>query len=148
MGRPTEPEPEHLDIEFMPFPIKIQKHGGWTWEKLLNPVRAAPGSPARIRTHAKEANAKAEVRRIKARLAEKCPYEKWEFRVLHIHDTSANVGVFACYHGVMSEKERHEQVIRKKQYSERAKRSAVKRRLNRQEPIDNVAMIRPSPRYR
>lgn len=147
---PSEPEPDHLDIEFTPWPLTIKKTGGWSWEKLLNPVRAAPGSPARIRTHAKVDNAKAEVRRIKQRLEEKCPYEKWEFRVLHIHDTSANCGIFACYHGIMSEAERHEQAIRKKQYSERAKKSAVKRALNRQvkDEIDNVTLIRPNPRYR
>ena len=149
MGRvPSEPEPEFLDIEFMPLPIVIKKTGGWKWENLLKPVRAAPGSSARIRTHAKIENAKAEVRRIKARLEEKCPYENWEFQVLHLQDNSANVGIFATYRGILTEQQRHERMMLKKVYSERAKKSHVKRKLNRPDPIDNVSLIRPSPRYR
>lgn len=154
MGRgPSEPEPEALDIEFMPFPIKIVKTRNWRWERLLQPVRAAPGSPARIKTHAKIENAKKEVQRIKLRLRETCPYEKWEFRVLHINGTEANVGIFACYRGVMSETERHEDAIRRKQYSERGKKAAVTRALKKQvaDQVDNIAMIRPNPsraRYR
>jgi hypothetical protein len=145
------PQPDHLDIEFMPIPDRYAfKHRGWRWETLLKPVKAAPGSSARIRVHADkdrqraENNAKAEVRRIKARLEEVAPMEKWEFAVRQIDGTEGIVGTFATFLGMYSKSEKQDQILKRKEISERMKRAAVKKKLLAEIP-DNIALIRPAP---
>jgi hypothetical protein len=135
-------EPEALDIVFEPVPIPLkERHKGWRWETLLNPVRAAPGSSARIRVNPKVNNARAEIRRIRARLEEVCPMEHWEFNVRRLKDDSGMYGIFATYHGVMTHSEKQDMLIQRKKHSEEVRRGRMKKKLNA--PPDRAAIIRP-----
>jgi hypothetical protein len=158
MGRPPRPEPEKLDIQFMPIPKTWNKHhNGWKWEVLLRPVKAAPGSPARIRVHGgktpknAEYIAKAEIQRIKKRLEKVAPLENWEFQCRQIESTEGLVGVFAVYHGMLTQAEKQDQMLRRAEYSKRAKKAAEVRRARKAlapKPADNVTLLHPSPRGR
>jgi hypothetical protein len=116
-------------------------------------VKAAPGSPARIRVHGgktpknAEYIAKAEIRRIKNRLEKVAPLENWEFQCRQIESTEGLVGVFAVYHGMLTQSEKHDQMLRHAEYSKRAKKSAEVRRARKalQVKPDNVTAIHPRP---
>ncbi len=120
-----------------------RRHKGWKWEVLLRPVKAAPGSSARIRTHSTESGANAEVRRIKARLDVACPLERWRFEVGLIQDKSAVWGIWATYLGTMTPQERDEKVIRRMQHSKLVKAGLEKRKIKM--ALDPGQMTRPSP---
>jgi hypothetical protein len=137
-------EPESLEIEFMEAPQSLRRNSKtWRWEFLLRPVKAAPGSEARIRTHAKRGTADAEVRRIKWRLEQKTPMDKWRFRVRPLQDASAMYGIFATYQGVYTTREKQEAVIRSKEWSAKIKKARLANSLRT--PRDNVSLIRPNP---
>ena len=106
-----------------------KKQPGWKWETLLNPVRAAPGSSAKIRTHRNKTNADAEVRTIKKRMREARPLERWKFEARSMQDLSGEIGVFATYLGVMTEKERQEKDIASAAWSAKMKKAHAERKL-------------------
>ena len=108
-----EQEPEKLELLWEAPPKPVKPHKGWKWEVLLRPVKAAPGSPARIRTHLNEAAGRAEVRRIRDRLDKVAPLDKWEFNVFEINDRSGKWGTWATYHGQMTANERMEFVLKR-----------------------------------
>jgi hypothetical protein len=117
----------------MPVPVTAyKKQPRWKWETLLNPVRAAPGSPAKIRTHKKRGDAEAEIRAIKNRMREARPYEKWTFQARSMQDLSGEFGVFAIYQGIMSEQEYQEKKIKSALWSERVKLAKEKKKLERE----------------
>ena len=143
-----EPQPEKLDIVFMPVPEPWQqKHKGWKWEVLLNPVRASPGSPARVKVSSSQAVAKIEVKRMKDRLREVCQMEKWTFSVRPLRDESDRYGIWATYKGIYTTAEWQDELIQRQQYRERALRAAKKRAAKRamQESLGTVSLLRPNP---
>lgn len=115
----------------------------WKWEYLLRPVKASPGSEARVRTHAKRGTAEAEIRRIKARLEMKTPMDRWRFRVRALQDDSAMYGIFATYQGVYTTREKQEAILASRKWAERGKKARLARSLR--SPPDNVSLIRPNP---
>lgn len=125
-------EPEKLDIVWEPPHRKVKMHKGWKWEVLLRPVKASPGSPARIRIHKNEATGRAEVHRIKDRLNVADPLGKWEFNVLKMNDRSGDWGVWATYHGQMTPAERTEKMLLAKKRSEKIKKGRELERLKKQ----------------
>lgn len=86
-----------------------RKSRGWKWEKLLKPLKEAPGCEARVRTHSARHNADAEIRRIKFRLKQVAPFEDWEFHSCSYRSEEGEhlFAVYATYRGTMSVSEKN-----------------------------------------
>ena len=142
-------QPEKLDIVWETAPVAPRKNKRWKWEVLLRPVKAAPGCEARVRTHPNRASAESEVRRIRRRLEEVDPYDKWNFTVAEMQDTSALYGVFITYLGRMTRDELNQKLIRREQHSRKIKASKAARQLR--EEIQGASLeelTRPNPSLR
>jgi hypothetical protein len=147
------PQPTKLEIKFEPIPETPRKHKGWKWEVLLRPVKASPGSSARVREHPNRTAADSEVRRIRNRLREVAPYERWSIQVRKIQDTSGMYGIFVTFRGVMSEKEKNERDLKTLMLSKRkkdywAKRKAREALEERASLTDITQITRASSRRR
>jgi hypothetical protein len=139
---------EQLEIEFCPVPDRfVQKHKGLKWESLLNPVRAVPGSPARIKVCSTDGVAKIEVKRIKDRMREVREMERWEFNIRPLRDQSDRYGIWATFRGIYTVAEYQDELIRRKAARDRGIRAGAKRRARKalQEPMSNVSLLRPNP---
>jgi hypothetical protein len=126
------PEPEELEISFERPQIQVRpKSRIWKWEKLLRKVKAAPGCEARIRVHESRYSANAEIRRIKDRLDQVAPFEDWEFHNYAYTDEEHRAwwGVYATYHGMMSQAERNKRTMEAKIRSDRRKASWAKKKI-------------------
>lgn len=126
-----EKEPEALEIVWEPTPTTFRKHRGWKWEVLLRPVKAAPGSPARIRTHPKKSTAYSERERIRKRLRIVAPLEDWKLEVRTIKDDTGMYGVWATYLGMMTEMESARREKKRREHSERIKEGNEAKRLRK-----------------
>lgn len=125
-------EPDHLTIVWEPPPKGFRHPKSWKWEVLLRPVKASPGSPARIRTHKIKSSAQSEKERIRRRLRQVAPLENWEFNVRTIKDDSGMYGLWATYHGTMTEMELARRDKKQREHSERITRALEAKRLRKQ----------------
>jgi len=142
-------EPEKLDLRWEPVPTTLYvKRKGWKWEVLLRPVKAAPGSSARIQVHQTKPRAEAQKRRAVKRLKLVDPLGKWQFQVRAIKDTSGVWGLWVTYHGQMTPQEQQEQTIKSKQHSERMKAAFEHKRLRKLIQAQGQEPIIPRPRRR
>jgi hypothetical protein len=132
-----ERQPERLEIVWEAAPEPIVQKGGWQWEKLLDEVRAAPGCEARIKVRKTQQHARNDISRIRARLREFAPYEKWRLRPRLLRDDSGVYGIFATYQGVMTETEYQMELAahlqRSAEATKRMRRRSVVRKLRKEE---------------
>ena len=139
---------EQLEIEFCPVPERfVQKHKGLKWESLLNPVRAVPGSPARVKVCSTNGVAKIEVKRIKDRMREVREMENWEFNIRPLRDESDRYGIWATFHGIYTVAEWQDELLRRKMARDRGLRAGAKRKARAalREPVAKVSVLRPNP---
>lgn len=143
--------PEKLDISFESPPVQIRgKYAGWKWEKLLAPVKAAPGCEARVRIWGKKPAANNEIHRIRKRLEEVAPLEKWKFRIhaWHGEDQGQHWAIYATYLGMMTKQEKFELDEKKRFRSEKTKKSWELRKARNELANLNMADITDLTRAR
>lgn len=138
-------EPEKLELIWEPPPeLKVKRYRGWKWERLLNPIRDAPGASARIGTYANKNHAHTIQQRAKSRLRDVCPLEDWSFVVRQLQDDSGYCGLFATFNGMMTKEEFHRREILRMERVKRQKLVMEKRKLKR----ELGELVQPDPRRR
>lgn len=139
-------EPEALKIVWEPPPTTFRKYRGWKWEKLLAPIKAAPGCPGRIWTSAKKSSGQSVRDRAQRRLREVAPFEDWHFTVRKVQDDSGTWGVWATFNGMMTPAERARRETEARAHGDKIKEANEAKRLRKQLQAGSVPDItRPSP---
>jgi hypothetical protein len=124
--------------------VTVRKPTGLKWEKYLQPVKAAPGSEARIFRCETRKRADARVRQIKNRLLKADPMGRWEFKVSAMQDKEGGYGIWATYRGQMTAQQHLEQELKRRAHSEKMKAHWEKRRI-KQQLQEDLSNVRPFP---
>lgn len=144
-----EREPEALKIVWEPPPESFRKYKGWRWEKLLAPIKAAPGSPGRIWTSAKKSSGQSVRDRARKRLKQVAPLEDWHFSVRKIQDDSGTWGVWATYNGMMTPAERARREMESRAHGDKIRKTRAAKKLREQlqaGAVDDITRPRPGRR--
>src|SRR3974390_1093906 len=126
-----EKEPERLSLIGEPKPTGFKVVKGWKWEKLLLPLKAVPGTTARIRTHTNPSSCGSDIGRIRRRLDAVAPLEDWTFQSGQIMDNSGMYGVWATFNGMMTELERKRKDLARAKHGRATNRGKEAARLRR-----------------
>jgi hypothetical protein len=137
--------PENFEIRWEPVPSYLKpKSRRVPWNKLLEPLKAAPGSPARIITQTNRESASVMVARIKRVMEKADPYADWQFSIRAIQDTSGIIGIWAVYRGQMSQAELNEKLRMRAVRRKRWELSMEKKRIKQE--LEGITQPNPSRR--
>ena len=105
------------------------------WELYLQPIKAAPGTEARVFRAKSRTDASSKKTQIQNRMLKMDPMGNWRVDVYQMHDADGGYGIFVTYLGQLSQQEKRERDLkraeRKAEYQRRHALRKAKEDLQR-----------------